>query len=78
MNILYKGQVAILHTSIFMEHTSHVSIHGLFFLVYTVQSLYNVIYLGSIGIDCVITELYYKGTILQRNNIGNYYQSIIK
>ena len=39
-----KGQVAILHTSVFMEHTSQVSIHTLFFTVYTVQSLYNVIF----------------------------------
>ena len=32
----------------------------------TVQSLYNAM-LGSIGMDHVIIELLYKGTILQRN-----------
>ena len=32
---------------------------------YTVQPLTH--YLGSIGMDCVIRELCYKGTLLQRN-----------
>ena len=36
----------------------------------TVQSLYNAMFgltLGSIGMDCVIRESCYKGTILQKN-----------
>ena len=52
------------------------------FIVYFSQfiqcSSFIMLYLGSIGIDCVITVLYYKGTILQRNNKGNYSRSIIK
>ena len=33
----------------------------------TVQSLYNSICLGSIGIDHVLNEPFYKGIVLQRN-----------
>ena len=42
------------------------------------------LYLGSIGMDCVISELCYKGTILQRNyrkmtiKWSFYYNSLVK
>ena len=34
----------------------------------TMQSLYNAMFLGSIGMDCAISKPCYKGTILPRIN----------
>ena len=43
-------------------------IHSNRLLTYLQCSFFITLCLVSIGMDCVISELYYKGTVLQRNS----------